>query len=441
METILKIIQVILALSILILVHEFGHYFFARLFKIRVEKFYLFFDPWFSLVKFKPRNSDTEYGIGWLPLGGYCKISGMIDESMDKDAMNEEPKPWEFRSKPAWQRFFVMFGGVFFNFILAILIYSATLLTWGEEYLKNSDAVYGVQCNDLALEIGFQNGDKIISFDDNEVVKFHELQVILARNQATSARVIRNGESVTVNIDPVYLPAILSTPGMFSLRVPFVISAVPDTSVNASAGLLSGDRVVAIDSVDAFIIQDVQEILSQKSGTTVPVRILRGDETFEKLITIDNEGKLGIVLEGDITKFFNVTTQKYTLAGAIPAGFKKSTATIGNYFKELGLIFSTKTEAYKSVGSFISIGKIFPSSWQWDIFWNITAWLSIMLAVLNLLPIPALDGGHILFVLYEMATGRKPSDKFLEYAQIAGMFFLFGIMFLAFGNDIYRLFK
>ncbi|HBG25352.1 MAG: RIP metalloprotease RseP [Bacteroidetes bacterium GWF2_41_61] len=441
METILKIIQVILALSILILVHEFGHYFFARLFKIRVEKFYLFFDPWFSLVKFKPRNSDTEYGIGWLPLGGYCKISGMIDESMDKDAMNEEPKPWEFRSKPAWQRFFVMFGGVFFNFILAILIYSATLLTWGEEYLKNSDAVYGVQCNDLALKIGFQNGDKIISFDDNEVVKFHELQVILARNQATSARVIRNGESVTVNIDPVYLPAILSTPGMFSLRVPFVISAVPDTSVNASAGLLSGDRVVAIDSVDAFIIQDVQEILSQKSGTTVPVRILRGDETFEKLITIDNEGKLGIVLEGDITKFFNVTTQKYTLAGAIPAGFKKSTATIGNYFKELGLIFSPKTEAYKSVGSFISIGKIFPSSWQWDIFWNITAWLSIMLAVLNLLPIPALDGGHILFVLYEMATGRKPSDKFLEYAQIAGMFFLFGIMFLAFGNDIYRLFK
>ncbi|PKO98313.1 MAG: RIP metalloprotease RseP [Bacteroidetes bacterium HGW-Bacteroidetes-8] len=441
METILKIIQVILALSILILVHEFGHYFFARLFKIRVEKFYLFFDPWFSLVKYKPRNSDTEYGIGWLPLGGYCKISGMIDESMDKEAMNEEPKPWEFRSKPAWQRFFVMFGGVFFNFILAILIYSATLFTWGEEYLKNSDAVYGVQCNELALKMGFQNGDKIISFDDNEVVKFHELQVILARNQATSAKVIRNEESITVNIDPVYLPAILSTPGMFTLRVPFVVSSVPDTSINASAGLISGDRVVAVDSVEAFIIQDVQEILSLKRGESVPVRILRGDETVEKLLTIDSDGKLGIILEGDITKFFNVTTQKYTLVGSVPAGFKKSTATIGNYFKELGLIFSPKTEAYKSVGSFISIGKIFPSSWQWDIFWNITAWLSIMLAVLNLLPIPALDGGHILFVLYEMATGRKPSDKFLEYAQIAGMFVLFGIMFLAFGNDIYRLFK
>ena len=441
METTLKILQVILALSILILVHEFGHYFFARLFKIRVEKFYLFFDPWFSLIKYKPRNSDTEYGIGWLPLGGYCKISGMIDESMDKEAMNEEPKPWEFRSKPAWQRFFVMFGGVFFNFILAILIYSATLFTWGEEYLKNSDAVYGVQCNDLALKIGFQNGDKIISFDDNEVVKFHELQVILARNQATTAKVIRDEKSMTVNIDPIYLPAILSTPGMFTLRVPFVISAVPDTSINASAGLLSGDRVVAVDSVNASIIQDVQEVLSQKRGVSVPVRIIRGDETIEKSLAIDKEGKLGIILEGDITKFFNVTTQKYTLAASLPAGFNKSTATIGNYFKELGLIFSPKTKAYKSVGSFISIGKIFPSSWQWDIFWNITAWLSIMLAVLNLLPIPALDGGHILFVIYEMATGRKPSDKFLEYAQIAGMFVLFGIMFLAFGNDIYRLFK
>lgn len=441
METILKIVQVILALSILILVHEFGHYFFARLFKIRVEKFYLFFDPWFSVFKYKPKNSETEYGIGWLPLGGYCKIAGMIDESMDKEALKEEPKPWEFRSKPAWQRFFVMFGGVFFNFILAILVYSATLFTWGEEYLKNSDAVYGVQCNDLAKEIGFRNGDKIISFDGNEVVKFHELQVILARNQAKSAMVIRGGEQVTVNIGEEYLPAILSTPGMFTLRVPFQILSVPDSSLNASAGLLAGDRIVAIDSTEAFIIQDVQSLLSQYAGGSADFSIKRGDSIIIKRLQIDGQGKLGIVLEGDINKFFKVTTQDYSLARSIPAGFEKSIATIGNYFKELGLIFSPKTEAYKSVGSFISIGKIFPSSWQWDIFWNITAWLSIMLAVLNLLPIPALDGGHILFVIFEMITGRKPSDKFLEYAQIAGMFILFGIMFLAFGNDIYRLFK
>ncbi len=441
METLLKIVQVLLALSILILVHEFGHYFFARLFKIRVEKFYLFFDPWFSIIKYKSKSSETEYGIGWLPLGGYCKIAGMIDESMDTEAMKSEPKPWEFRSKPAWQRFFVMFGGVLFNFILAILIYSATLFSWGEEYLKNSDAIYGVQCNDLAREIGFKNGDKIISFDGEEVVKFHELQIVLARNQAKSALVIREDKEITINIDEEYLPAILSTPGMFSLRVPFQIYSVTDSSLNAGAGLLAGDRIVAIDSVKVSIIQDIQEILAAKAGTQADFTIKRGETLTVKTLTIDNHGKLGIILESELKKFLNITTQDYSLAQSIPAGFKKSVTTIGNYFKELELIFSPKTKAYKSVGSFISIGKIFPSSWQWDIFWNITAWLSIMLAVLNLLPIPALDGGHILFVIYEMVSGRKPSDKFLEYAQIIGMFILFGIMFLAFGNDIYRLFK
>jgi regulator of sigma E protease len=441
MDTIIKIIQVILALSILILVHEFGHFFFARLFKIRVEKFYLFFDPWFSIFKYKPKNSDTEYGIGWLPLGGYCKISGMIDESMDKEAMKEEPKPWEFRSKPAWQRFFVMFGGVFLNFILAILIYSATLFTWGEEYLKNSDATYGIQCNDLALEIGFRNGDKIVSFDGEPIDKFHELQMQLARNQAKTAEVIRGGQAITIDIDPSYLPAILKTPGMFNLRVPFVIQSVPDSSANLNAGLLAGDMVIYADGSETPAIQDFQEILQTKKGDSVEVTLLREGEEIIKTLAVDGEGRIGIVLEGDIHKLFNITTHKYSLPASVPAGFAKTTGTIGNYFKELGLIFSPKTEAYKSVGSFITIGKIFPSTWNWEIFWGITAWLSIMLAVLNLLPIPALDGGHILFLLFEMVTRRKPSDKFLEYAQIAGMMILFAVMFLAFGNDIYRLFK
>jgi len=440
MDTILKIVQVILALSILILVHEFGHYFFARLFKIRVEKFYLFFDAWFSLVKFKPKNSDTEYGIGWLPLGGYCKISGMIDESMDSETLKQEPKPWEFRSKPAWQRFFVMFGGVLFNFILAILIYSATLVTWGEEYLKTGDAIYGAQCNELAQEIGFHNGDIIVSFDGVDVDKFHEIQMILARNQARSAMVIRGDSTVNIAIEESYIPAILSTPGMFTLRFPFEIMSVPDTSINASH-LYSGDRIVAIDSVEAVVTQDIQQILAQKRGGSATFSILRNGDVVEKELLIDAEGRIGIILEGDLSKFFHLTTHQYSLLESVPAGFSKSITTIRNYFKELGLIFSPKTQAYKSVGSFISIGKIFPSTWQWDIFWNITAWLSIMLAVLNLLPIPALDGGHIMFVLYEMVTGRKPSDRFLEYAQIAGMLILFGIMFLAFGNDIYRLFK
>ena len=441
MDVIIKIVQVILALSILVLVHEFGHFFFARLFKIRVEKFYLFFDPWFSIFKFKPKNSDTEYGIGWLPLGGYCKISGMIDESMDKEALKQEPQPWEFRSKPAWQRFFVMFGGVFFNFILAILIYSATLFTWGEEYLRNEDAVYGVQCNDLAKEIGFENGDKIISFDGEKVEKFNELQVVLARNQAQTSQVIRSDQSKEISIDPVFIPAVLNTPGMFSLRVPFQVLSVPDSSINASAGLMAGDRIVGIDSTKAFTIQDIQTILQANKGDSVTAIVQRGEEQISKRLAVDENGMIGVAPDGDLYKYFKITTSEFSVLTAIPAGANKAVSTIANYLKELKLIFSPKTEAYKSVGSFIAIGNIFPSAWDWQIFWNLTAWLSIMLAVVNLLPIPALDGGHILFLLYEIVTRRKPSDKFLEYAQVAGMLVLLAIMFLAFGNDIYRLFK
>lgn len=437
----IKIVQVIAALSLLVLIHEFGHFFFARLFKIRVEKFYLFFDPWFSLFKFKPKGSDTEYGIGWLPLGGYCKISGMIDESMDKEALKEEPKPWEFRSKPAWQRFFVMFGGVFFNFILAILIYSSTLFTWGEEYLKNSDAVYGVQCNDLAKEIGFRDGDRIVSIEGMPVDRFQDIQLNIARNQATTALVIRDSAEVSVNIDPDYIPAILNTPGMFTLRVPYEVLSVPDSSLNYNAGLMPGDRVTEVDSQKVFIIQDIQAILMEHKGDSVSFLINRGGTLIPKILAVDTAGRIGVFLNSDMHKFFNVTQVNYSLLSAIPAGANKTISTITNYVKELGLIFSPKTEAYKSVGSFIAIGNIFPSSWEWEIFWNITAWLSIMLAVINLIPIPALDGGHILFLLYEIITRRKPSDKFLEIAQVIGMLFLLAIMFLAFGNDIYRLFK
>jgi len=440
METIIKIAQVVLALSILILVHEFGHFFFARLFKIRVEKFYLFFDAWFSIFKYKPKNSDTEYGIGWLPLGGYCKISGMIDESMDKEAMSREPQPWEFRSKPAWQRFFVMFGGVFFNFILAILIYSATLFTWGEQYLKTQDAIYGVQCNELALEMGFRHGDKITAFDNEPVERFNDLQITLARNQAKSATIIRDGAEINLELDPAYLPSVLNTPGMFSLRFPFQVASTDPASPNSSK-LMKGDRFLTLDSTNAQIYQDVAAILSQNKGKMMRATILREGSVVETEIHVNDEGMIGIVLEGDQSKFFNITTYQYSVTGAVASGFNKSTSTIGNYIKELGLIFSPSTEAYKSVGSFISIGKIFPASWDWYIFWNITAFLSIMLAVLNLLPIPALDGGHIMFLFYEMITRRKPSDKVMEYAQITGMLVLFAIMFLAFGNDIYRLFK
>ncbi len=440
MDILIKVLQVVAALSILVLVHEFGHFFFARLFKIRVEKFYLFFNPWFTPFKFKPKGSETEYGIGWLPLGGYCKIAGMIDESMDTEALKQDPQPWEFRSRPAWQRFFVMFGGVLFNFFLAILIYSATLYTWGEEILKNSDAIYGVQCNDLALEMGFRHGDRVLAIDGETVNRFQDIQIDIARNQAENVTVLRGADTINIPVNQKYIPAILNTPGMFGLRMPFVVLAVPDSSINKGL-LLPGDKIVGMDSLEVFIIQDIQEILSKKVSSEVNVKIERSGSFVAETLKVDSLGRLGVFLNSDPKSFFNVTLSDYTLLSAIPAGFTRTISTLTNYVKELGLIFSPKTEAYKSVGSFITIGSIFPSSWVWEVFWNITAWLSIMLAVVNLIPIPALDGGHILFVLYEMITGRKPSDKFLEYAQVAGLIIILGLVFLSFGNDIYRLFK
>ncbi len=438
MDIIIKIIQVILALSLLIVVHEFGHFIFARIFKIRVEKFYLFFPP--AIFKYKPKNSDTEFGIGSIPLGGFCKISGMIDESMDKDTMAQPPQPWEFRTKPAWQRLFVMVGGVLFNFLLAMFLYSAILFTWGEETLKNKDVDCGIAVNDLSYEIGFRNGDKVLSFDGVEIDNFTDLQMDLARLQAKSAKVLRGKDTVEIEINSQYIPAILNTPGMFGLYTPVQIASVPDTSINYSVNLLAGDTFYAINEQRVVTIKEVQTETQKHSGDTARIDFLRKGEKISRNLAVSDEGKIEVLLQNDISGL-KVTTKEYSLLSAIPAGVSKTFKTIGNYFKELKLIFSPKTEAYKSVGSFIAIGSIFPSKWNWEAFWNITAWLSVMLAVLNILPIPALDGGHIVFTIYEIITGRKPSDKFLEYAQIVGMIILFALIFLAFGNDIYRLFK
>jgi regulator of sigma E protease len=441
MVILIKILQLVLALSILVLIHEFGHFLFARIFKIRVEKFYLFFDPWFSLFKYKPKNSDTEYGIGWLPLGGYCKICGMIDESMDKEALAKEPQPWEYRSKPAWQRFFVIFGGVFFNFILAILIYTGIMYAWGEQYIKNSDVTTGIYANELAREMGFRNGDRIISFNGVEPDKFTDLQVDLLRTQATQAKVLRDGDTVTLELDPVYIPSVLNTPGMFSYGIPFEVQEVPDSSINAASGLMPKDRVLAINGEDCAMFYQVQEVLARHKGDSIVATVARGNEiTLVPLVT-DTLGRVQVAVNANLEDFYTITQKEYSLFSAIPAGIHKASVTVANYFKELKLIFSPKTEAYKSVGSFITIGKIFPGTWDWHSFWNITAFLSVMLAVLNILPIPALDGGHLVFTIYEMITGRKPSDKFLEYAQTVGMILLLGLMVLAFGNDIFRLFN
>ena len=460
MVVLLKIIQVILALSLLVLFHEFGHYSFSKLFKTRVEKFYLFFNPRISLVKFKrfdgkwhckffSPNEDptwdahpenTEYGIGWLPFGGYCKIAGMIDESMDTEAMKLPPQPYEFRTKKAWQRFFIMFGGVLFNFILAIVLYAAIFRAWGEQYLRNEDAVYGIAVNDLSYEIGFRDGDRILAFDGTPVDDFASLQADLVRSQAHEATVLRGEDTVTVAIDPTYIPAMLNTPGMFDLAFPFVVKEVSPDSPNVNSGLQAGDEMAAIDGNEMFIVQQVRRELGRHRGEEVEATLRRDGSLVQIPVKVDTAGMIGVALETDVNRWFHVTSHEYSMLSAIPAGAKKTFSTIKGYIQELGLIFSPKTKAYKSVGSFIAIGRIFPDTWDWYRFWSLCALLSIMLGVMNLLPIPALDGGHILFLIFEMITGRKPSDKFMEGAQWVGMILLMMLMILAFGNDIRSLF-
>ena len=434
MDILLRILQVILALSVLILVHELGHFTFAKIFRIRVEKFYLFFDAGFALLRFKPKNSDTEYGIGWLPLGGYCKIAGMVDESLDTDSLKSEPKPWEFRSRPAWQRFLVMAGGVLFNFIFAIALYIGILAGWGESYISNEDNC--VYVNELAYDMGFRNGDRILSFDDYVPEKFAMLQPDLARQTPRKATVLRDGDTLDIYIDQRMISKVLNTPGMFDLALPFVVDTIPLSSVNRGSGLTRGDRIIGIAGTPVRFVQDSRQLLREHRLSEVPVTAVRGADTIALTMKVDSTGMLGvnIMLPG-------IRTREYSVISAIPAGFRLAFDTIGGYVQDLKLVFTPSTEAYKSVGSFISIGQIFPASWDWYRFINILALLSVMLGVMNLLPIPALDGGHIVFTLYEMITRKKPSDRFLIGAQVVGMILLFGLMILAFGNDIARIIR
>lgn len=434
MIVIIKILQVILALSVLILIHEFGHFIFAKMFRIRVEKFYLFFDAGFALFRFKPKNSDTEYGIGWLPLGGYCKISGMVDESMDTESLKSEPKPWEFRSKPAWQRLLVMSGGVLFNFIFAIIVYIGILAGWGESYISNEDNE--IYVNELAYEMGFRNGDRILSFDDYTPERFEMLQADMARQTARKATVLRDGDTVDIYLDHNMIGEVLNSPGMFGLAIPFVVDTIPETSPNFRAGLMKGDRISAIEGRPIEFLQDSREILGEYAGKEIDITVVRDNDTLQMPVQVDTGGRLGIY-----ASIPGVKTKSYSVASAIPAGIRHTFTTIGGYLQDLKLVFTPSTEAYKSVGSFIAMGQIFPATWDWYRFLNILALLSIMLGVMNLIPIPALDGGHILFTLYEIITGKKPSDRFLAVAQVIGMAILLGIMVLAFGNDIGRLIK
>lgn len=445
MIVLIKTIQVLLALSILILVHEFGHFIFAKAFGIRVDKFFLFFDAgefklmstktgWFAKIFPAASKWETEYGIGWLPLGGYCKIAGMIDESMDTEHLKTEAQPWEFRSKPAWQRLLVMAGGVLFNFIFAVLVYSGILAGWGESYISNEENY--IYVNELAYDMGFRNGDRIISFDDYVPENFGMLQAHLARENASKASVLRDGDTVNIYIDHSRMGEVLNTPGMFGLARPFIVDQVPANSPNYGSDLQPEDRIIGIDSTGIRFVQDAEPLLKANAGAEVETDVLRDGDTLRMNLQIDSTGRFGVY-----TKIEGIKTKEYTLLCAVPAGFRKTFSTIGGYLKDLKLVFTPSTEAYKSVGSFIAMGQIFPSAWDWYSFLNIIALLSVMLGVMNLIPIPALDGGHMVFTIYEMVTGRKPSDKFLMAMQFIGMILIFGLMFLAFGNDIARLIR
>lgn len=436
----IKIAQLLLSLSLLVIVHEMGHFLFAKLFKCRVEKFYLFFDPWFSLFKFK--KGGTEYGIGWIPLGGYVKISGMIDESMDTEQMKQPVQPYEFRAKPAWQRLLIMIGGVTMNVILAACIYIGISYTYGDAYIASKDAQYGYEFSPLAQEMGFRNGDKILNVNGKEVEDSRDIIMTIALDQAEYADVERNGETVRVPIGAEYMPRLLKEKMFLSPRVPFVISSVDQSQGAGMAGLMAGDTLVSINSEAVTMTGEAIGLLEKYKNSTVTMEIARDSAGKRQIITkqvaVSDQGKIGVGLT-PFTDLLHISTKKYNMLTAIPAGISRAYNEIGSYLKQLKLIFSPETEAYKSVGGFIAIGNIFPDTWSWFSFWNITALLSIMLAVMNLLPIPALDGGHVMFLLYEVITRRKPSDKFMERAQMVGLVLLLALLLYANGNDVVKL--
>ena len=441
MEILIKVVQFFMSLSLLVAIHEFGHFIVARMFKIRVEKFYIFFDPWFSLFKWK--RGDTEYGLGWLPLGGYVKIAGMIDESMDLEQMQAPVQPWEFRAKPAWQRFCVMVAGVVMNVLLAMLIYSGVRYTWGESYLANEDVKWGYNFNEAGERMGFKDGDKILSIDDQDIVDVNEIrQMLLLTKEDRHVVVERAGEQVDFTIPFDELLAMRRNKeyeDLYMLRVPFVIDSVASESALA-AGLQSGDEVVECNSRhDIDVVTMTEDILPVCKGDTAAMTVVRAGERVTLNVPVNEEGKIGIVMKSG-EALFAPRTRTFTLFEAIPAGVNMAVDTVVDYWEQLKLIFQPRTKMYEELGGFISIGNIFPSEWNWLRFWTMTAFLSVMLAVLNILPIPGLDGGHALFTLWEVITGRKASDKFLEIMQYIGFAILLALVIYSNGNDIYRLF-
>lgn len=445
MDVFVKIVQLLLSLSILVLFHEFGHFLFAKLFKTRVEKFYMFFNPWFSLFKFK--KGETEYGIGWLPLGGYVKIAGMIDESMDTAQMRKPAQPWEFRSKPAWQRLLIMLGGVMVNVVLAFLIYIMVLYTWGETYLPAENVKYGVVCDPLFEKMGMQTGDIVVSLDSVKVERFSDILADMTLDHPQTVQVEREGKLISLDIPETFtadLLALSSKNNRVRLLVPrqlmdsTYVAEFADYSAAYDAGIRKGDKILAMNGRTFRFYDEFTDMLAANADSRVETKVLRGKDTLQFAFDLGNDGKFGIYFGS--TERLELAFRKYSFGEAIPAGIAKGAQTISSYLKQLKLIFSPRVEAYKSVGGVMMMGSIFPGVWDWQIFWELTAFISIMLAVVNILPIPALDGGHVLFLLYEVITRRKPGEKFMEYAQITGMMILLGLFILANVNDIVRFF-
>lgn len=424
-----------MSLSILVIVHEFGHYIVARIFKIRVEKFYLFFDAGFALLRYKPKNSHTEYGIGWLPLGGYVKISGMIDESMDKDQMAQPAKPWEFRSKPAWQRLLVMIAGVVLNLLLAFFIYSMVLFTWNDNYLPLENVTQGMEFSSAAKKAGFQDGDILLMADDKKLDRFG-VRTLLDVADAETVTVRRGGEIVKLDMEEGLMKGLLTDQeGFANIRIPTVVYQTMEGSVAEQAGLIRGDSIVSINGEIAPSFTDFRQLIENNSNQEVTLDYYRNGTLNSVAVQLDSTATIGFYVT-PAGLIYNAVTVEYGFFESFPAGMHMGIQTLKDYIAQFKYVFTK--EGASSLGGFGAIGNLFPAQWNWQAFWMMTAFLSVILAFMNILPIPALDGGHVVFLIYEVVTKRKPNEKFMEYAQVAGMILLLGLVLYANGMDIVR---
>lgn len=435
MDTLIRVIQLILSLSLLVILHECGHFFFARLFKVRVEKFYLFFNPWFSLFKYK--KGDTEYGIGWLPLGGYVKIAGMIDESLDIAQLAQEPQPWEFRSKPAWQRLLIMIGGVVVNFITAILLFWLILFKWGETYIPAENAKYGLMFHPVAHEIGLVDGDRILEVGGVKIETIGDIATGILIDNASTLLVERGDSQFILPVPESFKSEIISREvrQLATFQIPAIVDSTMPNSPAHKAGLIKNDRIVKIDTVSTPFFHQFSATLASYAGSSTNITVERDGQQLQLPVDIDSNGKLGFFPK-TTGSLLGTRVTNYSLFEAFPAGIERGISTLTAYVKQLKLVFTK--EGVKQLGGFGTIGSLFPTIWDWQTFWVMTAFLSIILAFMNILPIPALDGGHVLFLLYEMITRRKPSEKFLENAQVAGMILILLLLIFANGNDLLR---